>query len=398
MTKPFRNADRCYSGVSLKGASSRGRLTWLLLAEDANSGSPAPQVDPIPSDEEPEETRRRRVEAVLLIAKEPLPSRRLAQLTGLADATEARTLIRRLNELYDRKGRAMRVEEVAGGFQMMTRPQFAKWLRRLEHIPDEIRLTPPSLETLAIVAYRQPILRVDLEAIRGVGCGEVLRQLMQRDLVRICGRSEELGRPYLYGTTRKFLQLFGLQTIERLPRSEWVRKIELTSSEAIVDNHVSLTVLNDNSPSFLFGSETKESTVKMTVAANGLKETLNELVDPRLSPRFNTLPMVASDEDEDLEDDDFEDDDDEEEDDDIEEDEEFDDEEDEEFDDDEEEVEEEFEDEEGEEEWEEVEGDDDEEDEDEDDDEEWDDEEGDDWDDDDDDEEDEEEEEEADWD
>jgi segregation and condensation protein B len=143
----------------------------------------------------------RRLEAVLMLAREPLSSRKLSQFAGLADGTQARTLVRRLNSFYDEVSRAFRVEEVAGGFQLLTRPKFAPWLRRLGHVPPEIRLSSPAMETLAVVAYRQPVLRADIEAIRGVNCGEILRQLMERDLVRIGGRSEELGRPYLYTTT-----------------------------------------------------------------------------------------------------------------------------------------------------------------------------------------------------
>lgn len=137
-----------------------------------------------------------KLEAVLFLAREPLGSRKLAQLAGLADGTEARTLVRKLNRLYDAEGSAFRIEEVAGGLQLMTRPKFAGWLRRLHAVPVEVRLSAPALETLAIVAYRQPVLRAEIEAIRGVQCGEILRQLMDRDLVRILGRSEDLGRPF----------------------------------------------------------------------------------------------------------------------------------------------------------------------------------------------------------
>lgn len=380
-----------------------GRSIWQVLSaqpgisrlETGVKTAEFPQVDAIAQEDEPIELRQRRVEAVLLMAREPVSSRKLAQWTGLADTTEARTLTRRLNEQYDQNGRSMRVEEVAGGFQLRTRPQFAKWLRRLDFVPGEQRLTPPSLETLAIVAYRQPILRAELEAIRGVGCGEVLRQLMQRDLVRICGRSEDLGRPYLYGTTTRFLQLFGLPSLEKLPRLEKVRELDqmLASHRMKSSSLVTTDVLG--SPGFLEGSETKESIVKMKVAANGLNETLDELLDPRLSRQLETFPVMASDEDEEFEDDeeeedDFEDDE-EEEFEDEEADEEFDDEEDdseeEEFD------EEELEDaEEEEDEWEEVEGE--EEDEEDEEDEDWSDDEDDDWDDDDDEEE---EDEDEDW-
>jgi segregation and condensation protein B len=112
---------------------------------------------------------------------------------------------------------------VAGGFQMLTRSKFSTWLRRLNHVAPETRLSAPAMETLAVVAYRQPVPRADLEAIRGVNCGEILRQLMERDLVRISGRSEELGRPFLYSTTKKFLQLFGLASLDDLPRANVLR-------------------------------------------------------------------------------------------------------------------------------------------------------------------------------
>lgn len=168
--------------------------------------------------------RLARVEALLFVAREPLSSRKIAQLVNLADGTEARTLVRRLNRVYDETGCAFRMEEVAGGFQMMTRAMFGPWLRRLLQTPVETRLSPPALETLAVVAYRQPVLRADIEAIRGVQCGDILRQLMERDLVRIVGRADELGRPLMYGTTKRFLQIFGLRHLDELPRAEALRR------------------------------------------------------------------------------------------------------------------------------------------------------------------------------
>jgi segregation and condensation protein B len=164
-----------------------------------------------------------RLEAVLLLAREPLNTRKLAQFAHLADGTEARTLIRRLNHLYDESGCAFRAEELAGGFQLMSRPKFATWLGRLYQNPVETRLSGPALETLAVVAYRQPAMRSQIEAIRGVDCGEILRQLMERNLVRTAGRAEELGRPYLYATTKRFLQVFGLRSLEDLPRAAALR-------------------------------------------------------------------------------------------------------------------------------------------------------------------------------
>ena len=106
----------------------------------------------------------------------------------------------------------------------MTRPCFSPWLRRLNELPAGVRLSTSALETLAVIAYRQPAVRAELEAIRGVQCGEMLRQLSERDLVRIAGRSPELGRPFLYGTTKKFLQVFGLRSLDELPRAQSLRR------------------------------------------------------------------------------------------------------------------------------------------------------------------------------
>lgn len=162
-------------------------------------------------------------EAALFMAAEPLTARKLAQLAGLDDATLARTLVRRLNEHYQRDGSAFRVEEIAGGFQLMTHPRFGGWLRRLHPAAAVARLSSPALETLAVVAYRQPVVRAEIESIRGVQGGEMLRQLMDRDLIRIVGKSQELGRPFLYGTTKRFLQVFGLGSLDDLPRADQLR-------------------------------------------------------------------------------------------------------------------------------------------------------------------------------
>ena len=154
--------------------------------------------------------RRSRVEAVLFLAREPLSLRKLAQLANLADATEARTVLKSLRQRYDERGCAFQVAQVAGGYQLMSRREFATWVRPQGTRDHDFRLSPPALETLVVVAYRQPILRAEVEAIRGVACGEILRQLLDRDLLRIVGRSEELGRPLRYGTTKRFLEVFGL--------------------------------------------------------------------------------------------------------------------------------------------------------------------------------------------
>jgi len=167
-----------------------------------------------------------RLEAALLVAQEPLAPRKLVLLADLADATQVRTLTRELNKQYKDFGHAFSIEEVAGGYILLTRKQFAPWIKKNQLANPTEHLSQSALETLAIVAYRQPVLRVDIEAIRGLSCDEVLRQLMEKDLVKISGRSEDLGRPYLYGTTKRFLQLFGLYSLDKLPRVEWLRATE----------------------------------------------------------------------------------------------------------------------------------------------------------------------------
>ena len=165
-----------------------------------------------------------RLEAVLLVSDAPLSPRKLAQLATLADATEARTLVGRLNAAYEQTASPFRVERVAAGYRLFTLPQFAFWLGKLHHREAELKLSPPSMETLTIIAYRQPLTRADVEAIRGVQCAEMIKQLMERGLVRIGGEEESLGRPFLYETTRLFLEIFGLRELDELPLAEKLRR------------------------------------------------------------------------------------------------------------------------------------------------------------------------------
>jgi segregation and condensation protein B len=177
-------------------------------------------VEEVPQGELARDLRLAMVEAALVAADEPLTAKRLAAAAGLDDAAEARRLVARLHELLEADGTAFQVEEVAGGYQLLTRAEYHPWLARLRRASPELRLSPAARETLAIVAYRQPIARADVEGVRGVQCGEVLGQLMEKGLVRIAGRDESLGRPILYGTTKKFLQLYGLKSLRDLPHAE----------------------------------------------------------------------------------------------------------------------------------------------------------------------------------
>lgn len=199
-----------------------------------------------------------RVEALLMVADRPMPDARIADLLGLVDAPpqrrrrrkaegdaagaegaaaepepvaeetpqqrkaagQVREAIDALNARYAADARTFRIESVAGGRQVMTLPAFAPVAARVKGVREQGRLTQAALETLAIVAYRQPILRADLESIRGVACGEVLRSLMDRRLVKIVGRADDVGRPMLYGTTTEFLRQFGIGRLDDLPNSQ----------------------------------------------------------------------------------------------------------------------------------------------------------------------------------
>ena len=158
------------------------------------------------------------VEAILFASDEPVPPERLADAAG-DDVTvrEVREAVRQLIEEYDSTGRAFTVEEIAGGLQLFTRPEYNKHLKKLLQARRQARFTQAALETLAIIAYKQPVTRAEVEDIRGVACGDMLRTLMEKGLVRVTGRSEKLGRALLYGTTKKFLQVFGLSSIKDLP-------------------------------------------------------------------------------------------------------------------------------------------------------------------------------------
>lgn len=175
------------------------------------------------SDEELE-ILSRRVEAAVLTTDRPITPAKLAEaLSGDGNTVAAKHVnkaVKLLNGFYEESGRSFRVEQVAGGFQVMTLPEYADVLANLHKKRQESKLSPAAMETLAIIAYKQPIIRAEIENIRGVACGEVLKSLMERHLVKIVGRAEEIGRPMLYGTTKQFLEVFGLGNLKDLPKVE----------------------------------------------------------------------------------------------------------------------------------------------------------------------------------
>jgi segregation and condensation protein B len=157
------------------------------------------------------------VEAALFSAEEPLTIRRLSKIAELPDDSATLKLIETLQLQLQRDNSAFQLERVAGGYQFRTRPDYRPWLSRINPSKNDDRLSAAALETLTVVAYKQPITRAEIEAIRGVQSGETLRYLMDKGYLTIVGRQQSLGRPQLYGTTAKFMQVFDLSTLNDLP-------------------------------------------------------------------------------------------------------------------------------------------------------------------------------------
>lgn len=160
------------------------------------------------------------VEAILFASDAPLSPGDIARADETLDEDRVEAALVALRADYDRSGRAFELREVADGVQLMTRPEFAPYLERFDTVPRISRLSGPALEALAIVAYRQPISRIEVEYIRGVNSTGVIRTLVERDLIEGVARGEGVGRPVLYGTTARFMEHFGLASLEDLPRPE----------------------------------------------------------------------------------------------------------------------------------------------------------------------------------
>lgn len=174
------------------------------------------------------------VEAVLFASDAPLRAEEIARADESLDEDEIEGAVRQLQADYLESDRAFDVVEVAEGYQILTRTEYAPYLDRFDTVPRPSRLSGPALETLAIIAYRQPIGRLEIEYVRGVGSTAVIRTLQDRGLVEVVGRGEGIGRPLLYGVTLRFLEHFGFQSIEDLPRPEELPVILRDPSVAIL--------------------------------------------------------------------------------------------------------------------------------------------------------------------
>ena len=160
------------------------------------------------------------IEAVLFASDVPVESDKLCEIIGGTTISELLDIINSLNREYNARGRTFRIVEVAGGFQFETLPQYGSFIEKLLHLKSRPKLSRAALETLAIVAYKQPLSKAEIDALRGVDSDTSIRTLQNRDLIEIKGRSDSVGKPMLYGTTREFLRYFGLKDIKDMPGAD----------------------------------------------------------------------------------------------------------------------------------------------------------------------------------
>ena len=192
------------------------------------------------------------LESLLFVAQDPLSIDRLKKILESVDGRTLRQILNELAAEYDARNSGFYLREVAGGFQLRSRPEYNPWIKRLIQ-PNAPRLSKPALETLAIVAYKQPIIRSDVEHIRGVDCGGILRMLLERNLVRVLGRKEIPGRPLIYGTTKLFLEVFDLKDLKDLPSPKEIEALndpalEPTDGHEVPTGPVETAVEADDAP------------------------------------------------------------------------------------------------------------------------------------------------------
>jgi segregation and condensation protein B len=174
------------------------------------------------------------IESLLFVAEEPLTVDRLKRILAEAEPKEIRRALDDIAAEYDARKGGFYLHQVAGGYQIRTRPEYSPWIKRLIQ-PKPLRLSKAALETLAIVAYKQPVIRSDIEHIRGVDCGGVLRVLLERKFIRVLGRKEIPGRPLIYATTRRFLEVFDLKTLKDLPTPKEIEELGNSALEQAVE-------------------------------------------------------------------------------------------------------------------------------------------------------------------
>ncbi len=227
------------------------------------------------------------IEALLFISGSPLPVDKLKALFEGVPPEQIEAQLARLRQDYEERGSGIMLAEVAGGYQLVTRPENAAWIRKFRTAKASTRLSKPALETLAIVAYKQPITRAEVEAIRGVNIGGIMRNLMERRLVKIVGKKDVPGKPMLYGTTQDFLQYFGLKDLSSLPTLKEFQELE--AGEEIMEEAPAAE--GENAEREEAASEDAGETMSAQAAeepAAGQPEAANDEFAPAAATRENT--------------------------------------------------------------------------------------------------------------
>ncbi|MGF1509560.1 MAG: SMC-Scp complex subunit ScpB [Myxococcota bacterium] len=251
----------------------------------------------------PEERLHAIIESILLISPDPIPVARIVEVVRIEDAEtedgDVKAAIRSLVRSYadpDRSwARGIRIDEVAGALQFRTAPENADFVRRFLAAKPQ-RLTKPSLETLSIIAYRQPCTKPEIEAIRGVDAGAAIRGLLDRDLVRIVGKKEEVGRPILYGTTPYFLEFFGLKALSELPSLREYHELDEAHQQQVDDLDSPPTSLRDlaEAASFLVEQDQVDADLDALDHALHTAEKVGMASDRRQDPTESTRPGAST--------------------------------------------------------------------------------------------------------
>ncbi len=197
------------------------------------------------------------VEAMFFVSDKPLFVNEIKGVLEEFNSQEIKDIISELAKEYEDTSRSFRIKEIAGGYQVVTDPSLAPWLKKLYKTSGSDRLSGPSLETLAIIAYKQPVTKPEIEAIRGVNVDGVLKTVIEKNLVRIAGRKETVGRPILYGTTSEFLQYFGLNSLKELPNLE---EFNITEKDIELPEHLRKEKEDNDS----YSGDARQSIIKET--------------------------------------------------------------------------------------------------------------------------------------
>ena len=206
------------------------------------------------------------IESLIFISNKPLFIEELKELFENLEAPQIRELIETLKKEHEERNSGVRIVEIAGGFQMVTMPENAATIKNFYKIKHTEKLSGPSLETLAIIAYKQPVTRIDIEAIRGVNVDGVVKSLLEKNLIRIVGRKEVIGRPFVYGTTRLFLDYFGLKSLEELPKIEEFAQQDRLMDIKLASGEGEITPLSSDDEEKI-GLETKREAAPENVEA-----------------------------------------------------------------------------------------------------------------------------------